>query len=276
MVDRYEEVNRELWNARTKVHVKSKFYDVPRFLNGKSSLNRIELDLLRNFCSDQGHSNNSILDLSGKRILHLQCHFGQDTLSMARMGAKVVGVDLSDEAIDTARRLAGDLDIDAEFVCSDVLKLGKFRGEEFDIVFSSYGTVGWLPDLELWGQTIAQNLAPGGQFILVEFHPMMHMFDDDLQELKYPYFNRGVIIENEGTYAEGESTSLGESHWWNYSLSETINALYNNGLLLKSFKEYDYSPYNCFANLGKVANGFQVAGMEGRIPMVYSLVASKP
>ena len=144
----YLEINRQSWNSRTDTHLKSDFYDLSGFMEGKSSLNAIELDLLG--------------DVKGKSILHLQCHFGQDTISLARMGAHAVGMDLSDRAIGHAKRLAGETAAGATFICCDVYDLPNHLDRPFDIVFSSYGTIGWLPDLDRWANVVSRFLKPGG------------------------------------------------------------------------------------------------------------------
>nr|HMQ81182.1 class I SAM-dependent methyltransferase [Ignavibacteria bacterium] len=140
-MEKYIEVNRDLWNKKTPVHVTSEFYDVASFKKGKSSLNPAELEALG--------------DVSGKSLLHLQCHFGMDTLSWARLGAKVTGVDLADKAIDAARELNAELGLDAEFICSDVFDLKNVLDKKYDIVFTSYGTIGWLPDLDKWADIVS-------------------------------------------------------------------------------------------------------------------------
>ncbi|MBX2939218.1 MAG: methyltransferase domain-containing protein, partial [Ferruginibacter sp.] len=129
----YIHINRKAWNNKTLAHLQSSFYDMDGFRAGQSSLKSIELELLG--------------DIQGKTLLHLQCHFGQDTLSLCRMGAQVTGVDLSDRAIDTARELAAEMQLDARFICCDVYDLLQQTVELYDIVFTSYGTIGWLPDL---------------------------------------------------------------------------------------------------------------------------------
>src|SRR5688572_730649 len=134
----YLEKNRRLWNARTDVHVTSEFYELDKFLAGKSSLNEIELNLLG--------------DLKGKSVLHLQCHFGQDSISLARLGAEVTGVDLSDKAIAKAKELAKQTGANAEFICTDIYELPQHLDKKFDVVFTSYGTIGWLPDLDKWAK----------------------------------------------------------------------------------------------------------------------------
>ena len=150
-------------------------------MKGKSSLKFIEVEELG--------------DVKGKSMLHLQCHFGQDSLSWARMGAKVTGVDFSDQAISTANLLRDELKLDAKFICSNVYDLQSKLDQKFDIVFTSYGTIGWLPDLSKWGKLISHYLKPGGTFHIVEFHTFVWMFDDDFTEFKYSYFNQGEIEE---------------------------------------------------------------------------------
>ena len=131
----YFKTNKATWNEKVKVHAKSVMYDLQAFKEGKSSLMCYELDALG--------------DVDGKSLLHLQCHFGQDTLSWSRLGAQCIGVDLSDEGIKLAKRLNTELNLDAEFVCCNVLDASEFIKDTFDIVFTSYGVIGWLPDLNL-------------------------------------------------------------------------------------------------------------------------------
>ena len=177
----YLEINRKSWNSRVDVHLKSDFYDVKGFLEGESSLNDIELGLLG--------------DIKGKSILHLQCHFGQDTISLGRLGANVTGVDLSDKAIDNAKILAKKANVNATFICCDIYDLPTYLNEQFDIVFTSYGVIGWLPDMGKWAKIISNYLKPNGKFIFVEFHPILWVFDDDFKRIEYNYFNSGAIRE---------------------------------------------------------------------------------
>jgi len=256
----YIDVNKRLWNERTRVHLNSEFYNVEAFLKGKSSLNDIELALLGN--------------VSGKSILHLQCHFGQDTLSLARMGAEVTGVDLSDEAIAAAVRLAKQVAADATFICCNIYELPDHLDRQFDIVFSSYGTIGWLPDLKKWAALIARYLKPGGMFVFAEFHPVVWMFDNSLDYVQYPYFNKEAIVEYEqGTYADKDAPIQLESVGWNHSLDEVLQCLLDEGLQLKKFREYDYSPYNIFPGMVEVSTGrFMVEKIKGMLPLAYALV----
>lgn len=259
----YLDVNKASWNKRTDVHVDSEFYDNQSFIKGRSSLNDIEIPLLG--------------DLTGKKVLHLQCHFGQDTISMARMGAQATGVDLSDKSVDKARELTKITETGCEFVCCNVYDLPNHLDDTFDVVFTSYGTITWLPDLDRWASVINRFLKPGGQFIFVEFHPCMWMYDDDMKGIKYNYFNDGPIAEDEeGTYANKESAITQSYVTWNHAISEVVNSLIGQGLKINQLNEYDYSPYDVFAGGEEFESGkFRVAQFGNKVPMVYAVVAEK-
>ena len=203
----YIKINKETWNNKTEVHLKSEFYDNENFLIGKSTLNAIELELLG--------------DVSNKKILHLQCHFGQDSLSLSRLGAKVTGVDFSDKAIEKAREFNDQLNLDAKFICCDLYDLPNYLNEKFDIVFTSYGTIGWLPDLTKWANVVSKFLKPDGKFIMADFHPIVWMYDNAFKEIAYSYFNIEPIIEDEsGTYADRYSEIKAKTIGWNHPTSE--------------------------------------------------------
>lgn len=263
----YFEANRNLWNKKTPVHQKSDFYKLDEWKSGNtSSLTPIETHELG--------------DLTGKSILHLQCHFGQDTLSFMRLGAaKVTGCDLSDEAIRAAEALAVETGFpQSSFVQCNVYDLREHLSGQFDIVFTSYGTIGWLPDLQPWAEVIAHFLKPGGTFYMADFHPVLWMLDDEMTHLKYAYHNAGVITtEQQGTYADREAELSYTEYGWNHSISELLNSLLSQGLQLTFFNEHDYSPYDCFANTVKGDDGnYRIKGLEGILPMVYSLKMTKP
>ena len=285
---RYFDANKELWNQRTVIHKESSFYDLAGFKAGKNVLTPIELK--------------EVGDVSGKKMLHLQCHFGMDSLNWARLGADVTGVDLSDEAIKEAQKLNNELGMNAKFICCNVYDLyphntesskvstlggdlespteslrRSMRAGSFDIVFTSYGVIGWLPDLDKWAAIISHYLKPGGMFYLAEFHPVIWMFDDDFTHIKHAYTNKEVIVtENQGTYTDKNAPIKAKEYSWNHSISEVLNALLAHGLQLTSFNEYMYSPYPCFNNITAAENGnWHIKGLEGMVPMVYSLKATK-
>jgi len=259
----YFDENRNLWNQRTTIHKDSSFYDVESFLEGKSSLNEIE--------------RRELDDVSNRKILHLQCHFGMDSLSLQRMGAYVTGVDLSDVAIDEAKRLNHELSLDAKFICCNIYDLKGHLDDQFDIIFTSYGVIGWLPDLDTWAKIIADFLKPGGFFYMAEFHPVVWMLDEEFKEVKYYYHNKEtIVVDSQGTYTDRDANIHGKEYSWNHSISEVINALLGQKLQLVFFNEYSYSPYPCFKNVVQGADGnWRVMGLEDKIPMVYSLKATK-
>ncbi len=262
-MNNFFEVNKDAWNKRTIVNKTSAFYDVESFKQGKSSLNKLEFKALGN--------------VEEKSLLHLQCHFGMDTLSWAREGAVVTGIDLSDEAINTAKQLSHELSIPAEFICCNVYDVLQHIHKQYDIVFTSYGVIGWLPDLDKWAAIISKALKPGGIFFLAEFHPVIWMFDDNFQYIKYAYHNEAVIKETQtGTYADRNADIRYEEYSWNHSLSEVINALLDHGLSIQQFEELNYSYYNCFNNTIQGNDGYwRIKGLENKIPMMYAVKAIK-
>lgn len=259
----YKDINRESWNKKVDYHLESDFYRQQAFMDGETSLKSIELDLLG--------------DVQGQSILHLQCHFGQDTLSLARMGAQTTGVDISDKAIQVARQLNDELDLDSTFILSDVYELPNVLNQQYDMVFTTYGVIGWLPDMNRWAQVISQYLKPGGKLIFVEFHPVVWMFDDDFKNIAYDYFNKREIREvYSGTYADTDAPIESEYVMWNHSLSEVMSSLMNAGLSIMDFKEYNYSPYPCFDHIEEYGHDqYRIKHLDNKIPMVYSLVCEK-
>ena len=259
--EEYLQVNQALWNNKTIFHLSSDFYNVKAFKQGATSLTPIELEQLG--------------DVSGKSLLHLQCHFGQDTLSWARLGAQVTGIDFSEAAIHAAQNLAKELNLKARFIHSNVYDLQLH--EQFDMVFTSYGVISWLPDLEKWAQVVAAHLKPGGAFHFMEFHPVVWMFDDNFKYIQYSYFNTETVVEEvQGSYADRSAPIVGTSISWNHSLEEVLGSLLRQGLRIERFAEYDYSPHDSFPNAMQIAEGkWQIKGLEGKIPMVFALKAVK-
>jgi 2-polyprenyl-3-methyl-5-hydroxy-6-metoxy-1,4-benzoquinol methylase len=260
----YIEQNKASWNGKAELHFHSEFYNTPAFIDGKNTLNEIELNLLG--------------DVSGKKILHLQCHFGQDTLSLQRLGASVTGVDFSEAAIEKANLLNNQLGLNANFICCDLYSLPQhLQNEQFDIVFTSYGTIGWLPDIDKWASIVEQYLKPDGKFVFAEFHPIIWMYDNDFTKITYSYFRDEAIVETEsGSYASRESGEPFTTITWNHSIGEVVTALVKQGLKISALQEYDYSPYNCFSFAEESEPGkYRIKGMQNFVPMVYSLVASR-
>jgi len=261
---KYLRTNQELWDGWTGIHRGSSFYDLDAFLSGDSSLKEIEREALG--------------EVDGKRLLHLQCHFGMDTLSWARLGAEATGVDFSPKAIEAARELAAQAGIEAEFLCADVTQLPAEWSGRFDIVFTSYGVLPWLPDLDAWAATIARVLRPGGAFHLVEFHPMVGMLDDDGRTLRHPYFHSPEPgrYEVQGSYADPEADFRHEAFEWAHGFEDVLMSLIGAGLSIRELQEYDYSPHGCYPYLEEREPGrWMVRGADQRLPLVFHVLASR-
>jgi SAM-dependent methyltransferase len=276
MYESYFEENKTSWNKRTAIHKDSDFYDLASFKKGKTSLNRIELRELG--------------DVKGKTLLHLQCHFGMDTMSWEREGAIVTGVDLSDEAIKLANEIKDELKMNAKFICANIYGLkeneealscyssptgGGWEGA--DIVFTSYGTIGWLPDLDKWAEIVSYFLKQGGTFYIADFHPALWMMDDDFKYIRYSYFNTQVITEEiSGSYSDRNAPIKSIEHSWNHPFTEIINSLLKYGLQITQFNEFPYSPYNCFNKMEQGEDGmWRIKGMDEKMPVMYSIKAIK-
>ena len=260
----YFDTNAALWDAKTRIHLKSDFYNQAAFMKGATSLKKIELA--------------GLPDLHGKSLLHSQCHFGQDTLSLQRMGAQCTGIDLSSVAIATATELNKQLGLAARFVQTNVYEIDQYIQEQFDLVFTSYGVIGWLPDLDRWAEQLMQRLKPGGIFYMAEFHPCMYMFDWDNNQVAYRYFNNGepYVEEEEGTYADKSADIKLKEYFWQHSFEEVLSSLIKHGLQITGFKEYDYSPYDLFSDSVLRAEQeyiFQVNGIN--IPLVFEIQGIK-
>ncbi|SEM19845.1 Methyltransferase domain-containing protein [Aquimarina amphilecti] len=260
-LQKYFTTNKTTWDQKVGIHASSDFYDLESFKKGNNSLKKYELEALG--------------DVSGKSLLHLQCHFGQDTLSWSRMGAKCTGIDLSEKGIKLAKQLNSELNLDANFLICNVLDTSNYINEQFDIVFTSYGVIGWLPDLKSWGKMIAERLKKGGVFYMVEFHPIVWMFDylEGIPTIKYGYNQKEVIYEEyEGTYADMNSKMISKEYGWNHGLGEVVSSLSEAGLTIEYLKEYDESPYDIFPDLIKKDNGmFETS--DKLFPLLFAIKA---
>jgi SAM-dependent methyltransferase len=264
-MDPHIEANRRLWDVWTHVHARSDFYRVEAFKAGESSLKHIELRELG--------------AIAGRSLLHLQCHFGLDTLSWARLGAHATAVDLSPEAIRVARSLAHELGLPAEFHCAELTGLPSVLQGSFDVVFTSYGVLAWLPDLKRWADIIAQYLKPGGVFYMIEFHPILGMFDDEGRELCYSYFADPQPLAAEATksYAGKETHEPITHYQWNHSLGEVITALVAAGLRIEFVHEFPYSVYGCYHFLVEIApEKFVMKDHPEGMPLLFSIRARRP
>ena len=260
------EHNRDLWNEITPIHMRSPFYDVPGFKAGRNTLKPLELG--------------EVGDVSGKTLLHLQCHFGMDTLSWAGLGASVTGVDISDVAIGQARTLSCDLSIPARFICCNVYDLPHNLQGEFDVIYTSYGVLCWLPDLPAWAGIISHFLKPGGLFYIVEVHPVLSIFDNSKSatglKVTQSYFHKPepIVWEPEGDYADKDAVVVHPSYEWTHSLSDILNALIGAGLKIEFLHEFPMCCYQWAPFTRQDEHGWW--RIEGdRLPMMFSVRATK-
>ena len=264
-MDKYIKDNLELWNEMTPINANSVFYDVEGFKKGRNTLLSIELE--------------EVGDVSGKSLLHLQCHFGMDTLSWARLGAKTTGVDFSDKAIALARSLSKETGIKSDFICTDIYKLPDILNKKFDIVFTSYGVLCWLPDLEKWAQIISHFLKRGGMFYIVEGHPVLNIFDNSKSatELRvtqsYFHSKEPIKWEPELTYAEASVTTKHPSYEWTHSLGDIINPLIGAGLRIEHLHEFPFSFWRWSSFVRRDNDGWW--RLDEDIPLIFSLKATK-
>jgi SAM-dependent methyltransferase len=268
--ERYLRANRALWDEWTGINYRSDFYKVDAFKAGLNKLRPYELD--------------EVGPVEGKDLLHLQCHFGLDTLCWARLGAHVTGADFSPAAIDRARSLAAEVSLDALFVCSDVYDLPKHLSGAFDVVYTSRGVLGWLPDLDRWAQVAAHFVKPGGFLYITEVHPIANVFDDDEGvtdlRLRYPYFSHAdpLAFETHGSYADRSASVDQEVEYnWNHGMGEIVTALAQAGLRIDFLHEFPFVEWPV-SFLQSVSDGTYhlPAEHDGRLPLFFSLKASRP
>lgn len=260
--------NKKAWDEFARIHFQSDHYRVKEFLKGESSLKTIELE--------------ELTDVKGKTLIHLQCHFGLDTLSWAREGAIVTGVDFSKEAIELAKTLAQKASINAKFIESNIYDIPEKINEKFDVVYTSFGVICWLHDIKKWAEIIASLLKPGGTFYFAEFHPFAMVFDDEHKKeltLRYNYFHNPepMKFEIEGTYADKNAKIDQKTEYeWAHSMSDIINAIINAGLKIDFVNEYPFTCYEAFPFTEKDSDGYwRLKNQKAEIPLIFTLKARK-
>ena len=265
--------NQEWWDERVAGHVASEFYDVTRFRQGGSTLRPFEVE--------------EVGAVTGKRLAHLQCHFGLDSLSWARAGATVVGLDFSEPAVEAANQLAAETGLDARFVQSDVYDaVAALGNERFDVVYTGLGAINWLPDLPRWAGVIAELLEPGGFLYVSEFHPLTWIFADHEPVIELDYFHNPegerFLDDEQASYADpSRPASSVTTIEWAHTLGDVVSAVLGAGLRLEVLREHDYTLFPRFSHLIEdrdyLSAGVVYRQPEGqpRLPLMYSLRASK-
>ena len=265
--------NQRLWDIWTGIHTEGDFYDLAAFREGGSRIRDYELDLIG--------------DVAGRTLLHLQCHFGIDTLSFARLGATVTGADLSPAAVAFARELAVDLGFpEARFVQSNLYDLPTNLEGTFDIVYTSRGVLGWLPDIRSWAEVVAHFLAPGGVFFITEIHPVAQAFENEgvapgELRLTYPYWEHPnpLTFAVTGSYAD-PTADVGEGvveHGWDHGLGEIVTALIDAGLRIEALVEHPFLAWGADFLVERDPDHFVLPDdAKGELPLMFSLRATKP
>ncbi len=272
-VDKYSASNRALWDEWTPINARSAFYDVDGW---KASRGR-----MWSFVADE------VGDVAGKDLLHLQCHFGLDTLTWAWRGAHVTGVDFSKRSIELARALAAEAGLGATFICAEVLHLPAVLRSDFDIVFTTFGVLRWLPDLTRWAEVVAHFLRPGGFLYLADMHPFSLALDDaegvTEPRFHYPYFpsREPLALPVHGSYTDSTAQVAHPMEYsWVHSMGEIVTAIVQAGLHLRFLHEFPFAVERQLPFLapdeGRPALWTLPPGLHGRLPLTFSLKANKP
>jgi len=273
-VDDYRSVNRANWDERAPVHARSPDYAVASFLEDPAFIShvvRFDLPLLG--------------DVAGERGVHLQCHIGTDTVSLARLGARMTGLDFSLPALEEARRLAAATATDIEFVQADLYDAVDALGaQQFDLVYTGVGALCWLPDIDGWAGVVAGLLRPRGRLFVREGHPMLWALDerrtDGLLAVEYPYFQRAeaLVWTEEGTYVQTDVVfEHNKTHTWNHGLGEVVTALLSRGMQVTGLVEHDSVPWDALpGQMEKVGpHEFRLADRPWRLAHSYTVQAVK-
>jgi SAM-dependent methyltransferase len=273
-VSDYEEVNRANWDERVPAHIASPDYAVARFVSDPAFISDVvRFDLPR------------LGDIAGLRGAHLQCHIGTDTVSLARLGASMTGLDFSAPAVSAARALASSTGASATFVQAEVYAAAEVLGRGgFDLVYTGIGALCWLPDIRRWAGVVAALLRPGGRLFMREGHPVLWTLDDerddDLLVARYPYFEQAepLIFDQGGTYVSTDVVfSHNVTHEWNHGIGEIITALLDAGLSVTGFTEHDSAPWPALPRLMDRAHDgeWRLIDNPSRVPCTYTLQAAK-
>ncbi len=261
-----EKGNRKYWDEIAPINLES--YDLKKLMSGGHLIDEIQVAEMGN--------------VEGKELLHMQCHIGSDSLSLARLGASVTGVDFSDKSVEIARNLSKELELEANFICSNFYDLPDLLNNKFDIVYTSQGVLCWLSDLKVWAKLIYQYLKPGGFFYIMDTHPLFYTLDDkgapDLL-IRHPYFHSPEPVKWDGGYADhAEPDYIKEmpSYEWQWSLSDIVNALIQVGLRIEFLNEYDRLFFNGHPDMIRKENGWwYLPDNKPKVPLMFTLKASR-
>lgn len=270
-LDEARKANLANWNERAGIHSVSKAYDLQGYVSDPAKISgAVEFD------------RGELGDVTGKSLLHLQCHIGTDTLSWARLGAHVTGVDFSDRSIEAARRLSAHSGTPGRFIVSELYETPEALDEQFDIVYTGVGALCWLPNIREWANVVSKMLKPDGGFYVRDGHPMAHALDnerdDDSLKVEYPYFEtqKGMRFEGDATYTDGPRLANTVNYEWNHGLGEIVTALIDAGLRIEFLHEHRFAEYQHFPSLVRSDDGrWRFPVDDDRVPLMFSVKARK-
>ena len=272
MTNEYFEANRHNWNERATIHADSATYNIDAFLSEPTHLSGV-------VSFDRPYLGN----LSGLSAIHLQCHIGTDTLSLARLGADVSGLDQSEESISKARQLFADTNTPGRFEIANVYDAPTVLRQRYDLVYTGVGALNWLPSIDRWAQVVSELLNPGGRLYLREGHPMLQTLADTTDgslRLQYPYFEtqEPMVFDESGTYTGDDITITNtRTYEWNHGLGEVVMALLRRGMVLETLDEHDGLEWKMFPHMVLEDGLYKLpSAQRSMVPMMYTLIVKRP
>ncbi len=271
-LDEFRSANRANWDDRVPIHMESKStYDIAAFKTDPGRISEtVEFDRIE------------LGDVTGKSLLHLQCHIGQDTLSWARLGAEVTGLDFSEKAIAAAREISRESGTPGRFVVAELYESPEVLPEQFDIVYTGTGALCWLPDIAGWARVAAKFVRPGGTLYVRDGHPVLHTLDlerdDGRLEITLPYFEGGPLRWDEGkTYVEEDHQLTHTVQYeWPHGLGETVTALIAAGFRIETLKEYQFLEWQAMPSMVQGDDGkWRLPEGQDRVPLMFSIRATR-
>jgi SAM-dependent methyltransferase len=270
-LDQYREANRANWDSRVDSHYGSDIYGISRFVDDSNFVGEVV-----------SFDKEKMPDLAGRKLIHLQCHIGTDTIGLARLGADVTGIDFSEKSIEAANRLSDECGTPGRFLVSELYDASEKVPEKFDVVYTGVGAICWLPDIQGWAKVVASFLDEGGFFYMREGHPVMWSLDDERDDdelvIKYPYFSQSEPLRfvEETTYAGDGALSSPVIYDWNHGMAEVLQALIDAGLRIDQVEEYDALEWEAGAvNVLGDDGMFRLANGRERLPVMWSVLATK-
>ena len=263
--------NQANWNSRVPIHLGPGGYNVEQYIDDRAKLSKVI-----------AYDKAVLGDLTGLSVVHLQCHIGTDTISLARLGAAdVVGVDFSDAALDAASKLATQTGDNARFVLSDVYKAAETVDQQFDLLYTSVGTICWLDDIDLWAANVAGLLKPGGRFVFRDLHPVMAFFEELEGQIipHYPYWqaaNQPQVFDEDDTYLGSGTVCSTRHNVWNHTVAEVLNALIGAGFRIDRLDEHAEVDWKLFPSVTASGTHYVLPeSLRDKLPVCMTIMATK-